>query len=98
MAPHDYVAAVEAGFRSHASGLVEAVMPMHIPARLGIFHAKAARLVLEREYVALKFNANFPGNPRLNGLPTIQGVVILCDASDGSVLAVMDSIEITLRR
>jgi ornithine cyclodeaminase/alanine dehydrogenase-like protein (mu-crystallin family) len=98
MAPQDYLAAVEAGFRSHASGHIEPVMPMHIPAGLGIFHAKAARLVLEREYVALKLNGNFPGNPRLNGLPTIQGVVILCDASHGSVLAVMDSIEITLRR
>lgn len=98
MAPQDYLVAIEAGFRSHASGEVEAVMPMHIPAQLGIFHTKAARLVLEREYVALKLNGNFPGNPRVNGLPTIQGVVILCDGSDGSVLAVMDSIEITLRR
>jgi len=31
-------------------------------------------------------------------LPTIQGAVLLCDGGDASVLAVMDSIEITLRR
>src|SRR5207237_560642 len=49
-------------------------------------------------YVAVKLNGNFPGNPQRHGLPTIQGVVLLCDATDGSLLAVIDSIEITLRR
>jgi ornithine cyclodeaminase/alanine dehydrogenase-like protein (mu-crystallin family) len=72
---------------------------MHIAADDGAFHAKGARVALDRTYVAVKLNGNFPGNPqRSGGLPTIQGVVILCDADDGSVLAVMDSIEITLRR
>src|SRR5207253_1553298 len=41
---------------------------------------------------------NFPENPERNGLPTIQGVIVLCDASNGSPLAVMDSIEITILR
>lgn len=98
MSPQDYIAAVEAGFRSYASGGADAPIPMHIPAQDGAFHAKGARIVLDRGYVALKLNGNFPGNPRRNGLPTIQGVVLLCDAADGSLLAVMDSIEITLRR
>ena len=98
MAPQDYLAAVETGFRSYADGSADVPAPMHIPAGQGAFHVKGARIALDRAYVAVKLNGNFPGNPRRSGLPTIQGVVILCDANDGSVLAVMDSIEITLRR
>jgi ornithine cyclodeaminase/alanine dehydrogenase-like protein (mu-crystallin family) len=98
MGSQDYLAAVEAGFRSYASGGADVPMPMHIAAEFGAFHAKGARLVLDRAYVAVKLNGNFPGNPRRNGLPTIQGLILLCDATDGSVLAAMDSIEITLRR
>ena len=97
MTPRDYVEAVEAGFRSYAGGEGDVPLPMHIPGRRGSFHAKGARLQLDRNYVALKLNGNFPGNPA-SGLPTIQGVVLLCDGDDGSILAVMDSNEITLRR
>jgi ornithine cyclodeaminase/alanine dehydrogenase-like protein (mu-crystallin family) len=93
-----WLAAVEAGFRSYASGEASVPLPMHIPAANGGFHAKGALVVLDRPYVELKLNGNFPGNPRRQGLPTIQGVVLLCDATDGCLLAVIDSIEITLRR
>lgn len=93
-----YLAAVEAGFRSYASGHASVPMPLHIPVQNGGFHAKAARVTLDRDYVAVKVNGNFPDNPQRKGLPTIQGVVLLCDAADGCLLAVMDSIEITLKR
>jgi ornithine cyclodeaminase/alanine dehydrogenase-like protein (mu-crystallin family) len=59
---------------------------------------KAAVLELSRPYFAAKLNANFPGNHGRFGLPTIQGVVALCDARNGSLLALMDSIEITALR
>ena len=71
---------------------------MHIAAGAGAFHAKGALVVLDRAYVAVKVNAHFPGNPQRRGLPTIQGAVLLFDAADGSLLAVLDSIEITTRR
>jgi len=93
-----YLAAVEAGFRCFASGGASVPMPMHIPARDGSFHAKGALVMLDRAYVAVKVNANFPGNPRRNGMPTIQGVVLLYDGAEGTLLAVIDSIEITLKR
>ena len=64
----------------------------------GGFHIKAAGLELGRLYFAVKTNANFPDNPRRHGLPAIQGVIVLCDADDGRPLAVMDSIEVTIRR
>jgi ornithine cyclodeaminase/alanine dehydrogenase-like protein (mu-crystallin family) len=64
----------------------------------GGFHVKGAFLGGERNYAAFKVNGNFPGNPQRAGLPTIQGAIVLCDADNGAVLAILDSIEITLRR
>ena len=99
MAPHDYLDAVDAGFRSCDSDQGTSPIPMHLPGLDGGFHAKGARVSLRGcDYVAVKLNANFPGNSEKYGLPTIQGVVLLCDATHGSLLAIMDSIEITLRR
>jgi ornithine cyclodeaminase/alanine dehydrogenase-like protein (mu-crystallin family) len=43
-------------------------------------------------------NANFPRNPVDNGLPTIQGVLVLFDGTNGVPLAVMDSAAITTMR
>jgi ornithine cyclodeaminase/alanine dehydrogenase-like protein (mu-crystallin family) len=51
-----------------------------------------------RAFAALKLNANFPGNIERFGLPTIQGVILLFDAETGAPLAILDSIEVTLRR
>jgi alanine dehydrogenase len=70
-----------------------ALLGVHVPG--GGFHAKAAVL---GGFFAIKLNANFPGNPARNGRPTIQGLVALLDATDGRLLAVMDSIEITILR
>src|SRR5574340_584090 len=98
MGPEDYLRAVETGFRSYAAGAADAAPPMHLHANAGAFHAKGACIALDRRYVAVKLNGNFPDNPRRTGLPTIQGVLLLCDGDDGSVLAAMDSIEITSRR
>jgi len=64
----------------------------------GGFHIKAGILGFERDYFVAKVNANFPGNPKQHGLPTIQGVVVVCDGVDGRLLALMDSIEITIIR
>src|SRR5207237_5353634 len=64
----------------------------------GSFHVKAAFMNSERPYFAAKLNANFPHNGTRHGLPTIQGVVILCDATSGVPLAVMDSMAITALR
>jgi alanine dehydrogenase len=92
------IAAVEGAFRLHAEGrsLPPGVLGVRAPA--GSFHIKAAGLALSRLYFAVKTNANFSDNPRLHGLPAIQGVIVLCDATDGRPLAVMDSMEVTIRR
>ncbi len=100
----DCIAAVERAFRLLGEGRAArpATVGVHVPS--GAFHIKAG--VLEsagagnppRLYFAAKVNGNFPGNPENRGLPTIQGVIVLCDAEDGRVLAVMDSMEVTARR
>jgi alanine dehydrogenase len=94
----DCTDAVEHAFRLHAEGrtLGPAVVSVH--AEDGGFHIKAAGLCGERRYFAAKTNANFPDNPRRFGLPTIQGTVVLADASNGAPLAVMDSASITTLR
>jgi alanine dehydrogenase len=92
------IAAVEAAFRLHAEGRSLAPGMLGVPSREGGFHIKAAGLQMSRLYFAAKTNANFSGNPRRHGLPAIQGVIVLCDGEDGRPLAVMDSIEVTVRR
>jgi ornithine cyclodeaminase/alanine dehydrogenase-like protein (mu-crystallin family) len=64
----------------------------------GAFHTKVGLLDTSRAWFAAKTNANLPGNPRANGLPTIQGVVLLFDAERGTPLAAMESGVVTLRR
>ena len=92
------IAAVAEAFRLHAQGRSLAPGVLGVRAPQGGFHIKVAGLELGRRYFAAKTNANFPDNPRRHGLPAIQGVVVLCDADDGRPLAVMDSIEVTIRR
>lgn len=91
--------AVEDAFRRHARGesIPPAVLGVHVEG--GGFHVKTAGMRGSAHHApslfAAKINANFPGNPARNGLPTIQGVIALFDASDGRLLALLDSIEIT---
>lgn len=92
------IAAVEDAFAQHARGRIPPPGVLGVHAQEGGFHIKAALLNLERPYFAAKTNGNFPGNVARHGLPTIQGVVVLCDAGNGLPLAVMDSISITALR
>jgi ornithine cyclodeaminase/alanine dehydrogenase-like protein (mu-crystallin family) len=96
----DYRASAEEAFKALATGRAMVAAPMHIPAVDGGFHAKGAAFdtASGTAYAAVKVNGNFPRNPLRNGLPTIQGAIVLSDAHDGSLLAIMDSIEVTLRR
>src|SRR5918994_6030031 len=92
------MAAVEHAFKLHGERKTQPPGILGIHADNGGFHMKAGLLDLNRSYFAAKINANFPGNPKLKGLPTIQGVVLLHDGENGYPLAVMDSIEITTQR
>jgi alanine dehydrogenase len=87
----DCIAAVESAFRQHGEGTLGAGL-LSAHAERGAFHIKTS---IDTHYFAAKLNANFPGNPNL---PTIQGVLVLFDATNGTPLAIMDSIELTKQR
>jgi alanine dehydrogenase len=94
----DCIDAVERAFRTYGEGktVPPAVLSVHVPE--GSFHVKAGTLDFGGSYFAAKVNGNFPGNGARFGLPTIQGVIVLCDAEKGTPLAVMDSRDITSLR
>jgi len=92
------IAAVERAFRLHGEGRTAAPGIVGVHAGDGGFHTKAGVLDLDRAYFAAKTNANFMRNRERHGLPTIQGTIVLHDAGNGYPLAVMDSIEVSIRR
>jgi alanine dehydrogenase len=93
----DCIEGVEQAFKLRALGQASAPGILGIHAKEGGFHTKAGILGLRQEYFVSKTNANFPQNKR-HGLPTIQGIILVSDATDGRLLALMDSIEITILR
>jgi len=90
--------AVEVAFRRHGERADPPPDLCSVHVDGGGFHVKAAALDTGPSYFAAKANANFPANPERHGLPTIQGVLLLFDATRGVLLAAMDSAEVTLRR
>ena len=93
----DCIQAVETAFRMHGEGSARPPGILGIHAEGGGFHIKAGIMGLERPYFVAKTNANFPNN-RADGLPTIQGLILVFDGVNGRPLAVMDSIELTIIR
>jgi alanine dehydrogenase len=94
----DCIAAVEAALAAAANDatIPAAVLGSHVAD--GGFHVKTAGLLGDAAYFAAKINANFPHNPSRSGRPTIQGILVLYDATNGDPLAVMDSAEVTRLR
>ena len=92
------IVAVEDAFRHHGEGRSPAPKVLGMPARDGGFHIKAALLSSSPPYFAAKLNGNFFYNAQRFAMPNIQGLIVLCDATNGYPLAVMDSIEITILR
>src|SRR5262249_42294269 len=92
------IVAVESAFKLHGEGRLQAPQVLSFQAGEGAFHVKAASLPFSKSYFAAKLNGNFSRNRERFDLPTIQGVIVLCDAENGYPDAVMDSIEITILR
>jgi ornithine cyclodeaminase/alanine dehydrogenase-like protein (mu-crystallin family) len=90
--------AVEKIFRLQAEGKVPTPGILGIQAPRGGLHVKAGLLPGEKCYVVAKVNTNFPDNAQQFGLPTIQGVIVVYDAESGYPRAVLDSIDVTIKR
>lgn len=93
------IRAVEGAFRLLGTGSASRPVVSSVRAAEGGFHIKSALIAVgEDEYFVSKTNANYPANGFKHGLPTIQGTIVVHDATNGVPLAVIDSIEITAMR
>ena len=95
VSPERAVEAVREAFLAYARG--EWTMPpkVYVPAYpAGDFRAMPA---LGAGHALLKWVTSFPGNPA-RGLPTVSGVVLLSDASNGALRAVLDAGAVTALR
>jgi alanine dehydrogenase len=90
--------AVEGIFRLQGEGKVSAPKILGVSAQGGGLHVKAGLLARDKNYFVAKLNANFPENNGRFGLPTIQGVIVMFDAENGLPLAILDSIDVTIKR
>jgi alanine dehydrogenase len=88
--------AVEKVFRQHDKLPVPGILGMKT--ENGSLHVKTAVFTADRNYIVAKLNTNFPQNRQRFGLPTILGVILVCDAENGRALALLDSIDITIKR
>ena len=93
--PERAVEVVREAFVAYARG--EWTMPpkVYVPAYpAGDFRAMPA---LGAGFALLKWVTSFPGNPRI-GLPTVAGLVLLSDASNGMPVAIFDAGAVTALR
>ena len=89
---------VEEAFKLYAQGKLQPPKILGVHNQKGGFHIKAGLFEKQNSFFAAKMNANFPNNMKEHGLPAIQGVLIASDGETGQLLALMDSIEITILR
>jgi alanine dehydrogenase len=95
VSPERALQAVREAFVAYARG--EWTMPpkVYVPAYpAGDFRAMPA---LGERHALLKWVTSFPGNPA-RGLPTVTGLVLLSDATDGTLRAVLDAGAVTALR
>ena len=95
VSPERALEAVRGAFVAYARG--EWTMPpkVYVPAYpAGDFRAMPA---LGGGHALLKWVTSFPGNPA-QGLPTVMGLVLLSDASNGSLRAALDAGAVTALR
>jgi alanine dehydrogenase len=98
LTPERALAAVEGAFRTQGEGTGPAPKSLAFPLEHGGFHVKAALQEGTSPLFAAKINGNFPQNFTRLGLPTIQGLLYLADASNGAPRAVIASGALTALR
>jgi alanine dehydrogenase len=95
VSPKRAVEAVRDGFVAYARGEWSMPPKVYVPAYpAGDFRAMPA---LGAGHASLKWVTSYPGNPA-RGLPTVTGVVLLSDASNGSLVALLDAAAVTALR
>jgi ornithine cyclodeaminase/alanine dehydrogenase-like protein (mu-crystallin family) len=93
--PERAVEAVREAFVAHARGEWQMPPKVYVTAYpAGDFRAMPA---LGAGHALLKWVTSFPGNPAL-GLPTVSGLVLLSDSTDGRLVGVFDAAAVTALR
>ena len=95
VSPQRAIEAVRAAFVAYARGEWSMPPKVYVPAYpVGDFRAMPA---LGAGHALLKWVTSFPGNPAA-GLPTVTGIVVLSDASNGMPKALLDAAAVTALR
>jgi alanine dehydrogenase len=95
VSPERALEAVREAFVAYARGEWSMPPKVYVPAYpAGDFRAMPA---LGAGYAALKWVTSFPGNPE-RGLPTVMGLVLVSDASNGMLKAILDAGAVTALR
>jgi alanine dehydrogenase len=94
----DYIAAMENAFGTYAREKKLGTGLLHLESDQMEYHIKAGSLKTGRTYFGLKVNSSLFSGTLKKGIPKIKGVIILFDGESGYPLAVLDSIEITIKR
>ena len=95
VSPERALEGVRDAFMAYARGEWSMPPKVYVPAYpAGDFRAMPA---LGAGYASLKWVTSFPGNPA-QGLPTVMGLVLLSDASNGALLAMFDAGAVTALR
>ncbi|MGQ1786805.1 MULTISPECIES: ornithine cyclodeaminase family protein [unclassified Saccharicrinis] len=94
----EHIEVVENAFKLYAQGDVINPDLLHFDTQNGEFHLKAGGLETPKTYFGLKSNGGFFQNKATNGLPNIQGVILLHDGDNGFPLAIFESGDITIKR
>jgi ornithine cyclodeaminase/alanine dehydrogenase-like protein (mu-crystallin family) len=95
VSPERALEAVRDAFVAYARGEWSMPPKVYVPAYpAGDFRAMPA---LGAGHALLKWVTSFPGNPA-RGMPTVMGLVLLSDASDGSLRAALDAGAVTALR
>jgi alanine dehydrogenase len=95
VSPKRAVEAVRDAFLAYHRGEWSMPPKVYVPAYpAGDFRAMPA---LGAGHASLKWVTSYPGNPS-RGLPTVTGVVLLSDASDGRLVAMLDAAAVTALR
>ncbi|NQU58136.1 MAG: ornithine cyclodeaminase family protein [Rhodospirillales bacterium] len=98
LTPAVCLAALEDTYRHLYAAPADSGQSVGFQTQDGKFHVKAGLLPGTHKYFAAKVNANFPDNQQRFDLPTIQGLIVLCDGTDGRPVAILQSGELTGRR
>jgi len=94
------IGVLEQAFKEQASGNVD--MPLRPTIVLDEFHGRASFMPAyvggDMKALGIKVISAFQDNPTKHNLPFIQGTILLLDAKNGSLLAILDGGHVTAMR